>query len=59
MIADPTLRGDARKIIEHEHTSAEHAVLDVLEKLVSGWNSSPARTYRLGPPMSATSSRGS
>jgi phosphoenolpyruvate-protein phosphotransferase (PTS system enzyme I) len=34
MIADPTLRCDARKIIEYEHTSAEHAVLDVLEKLV-------------------------
>ena len=41
MIADPTLRADARKIIEHEHASAEHAVLDVLEKLVSGWNGSP------------------
>ena len=34
MIADPTLRADARKIIEQEHTSAEHAVLDVLDKLV-------------------------
>jgi signal transduction protein with GAF and PtsI domain len=34
MIADPTLRADARKIIEQEHASAEHAVLDVLEKLV-------------------------
>ena len=34
MIADPTLRGEAREMIEHELTSAEHAVLDVLEKLV-------------------------
>ena len=34
MITDPTLRDDARKIIETEHASAEHAVLDVLEKLV-------------------------
>ncbi len=34
MIADPTLRADARKIIEEEHASAEHAVVDVLEKLV-------------------------
>ena len=34
MIADPTLRGDARRKIEYELTSAEHAVLDVLEKLV-------------------------
>jgi phosphotransferase system enzyme I (PtsI) len=33
MIADPTLRDDARKIIELELVSAEHAVLDVLEKL--------------------------
>jgi phosphoenolpyruvate-protein phosphotransferase (PTS system enzyme I) len=35
MIADPTLRADARKIIEEEHASAEHAVVDVLEKLVT------------------------
>jgi phosphotransferase system enzyme I (PtsI) len=35
MITDPTLRADARKIIEEEHTSAEHAVIDVLDKLVS------------------------
>ena len=35
MITDPTLRADARKIIEEEQTSAEHAVLDVLDKLVS------------------------
>ena len=35
MIADPTLRANARKIIEEEQTSAEHAVLDVLDKLVS------------------------
>ena len=35
MIADPTLRADARRIIEDEHASAEHAVVDVLEKLVS------------------------
>ncbi len=34
MIADPTLRGDARRKIEYELTSPEHAVLDVLEKLV-------------------------
>jgi phosphoenolpyruvate-protein phosphotransferase (PTS system enzyme I) len=31
MISDPTLRGDARKIIEEQHASAEHAVIDVLE----------------------------
>jgi phosphoenolpyruvate-protein phosphotransferase (PTS system enzyme I) len=31
MISDPTLRGDARKIIEEQHASAEHAVRDVLE----------------------------
>jgi phosphotransferase system enzyme I (PtsI) len=31
MITDPTLRGDARKIIEQDRASAEHAVLDVLE----------------------------
>jgi phosphotransferase system enzyme I (PtsI) len=35
MIADPTLRVDARKIIEHGQASAEHAVVDVLEKLAS------------------------
>jgi phosphotransferase system enzyme I (PtsI) len=35
MITDPTLRADARRIIEEEHTSAEHAVIDVLDKLVS------------------------
>jgi phosphoenolpyruvate-protein phosphotransferase (PTS system enzyme I) len=35
MIADPTLRADARKIIEEQQASAEHAVVDVLEKLVS------------------------
>ena len=33
MIADPTLRADARKIIEEQQASAEHAVVDVLEKL--------------------------
>ena len=31
MIADPTLRADARKLIENEQISAEHAVLEVLE----------------------------
>ena len=31
MITDVTLRDDARKIIEHELASAEHAVLEVLE----------------------------
>ena len=41
-------------------TSAEHAVLDVLEELCRrGWNGSPARTWRPAPPMSATSRRGS
>jgi phosphoenolpyruvate-protein phosphotransferase (PTS system enzyme I) len=35
MIADPTLRAEARRIIAEEQTSAEHAVLDVLDKLVS------------------------
>ena len=35
MIADPTLRADARKIITEEYACAEHAILDVLEKLVS------------------------
>jgi phosphoenolpyruvate-protein phosphotransferase (PTS system enzyme I) len=35
MIADPTLRAQAYQIIEQQHTSAEHAVLEVLEKLVS------------------------
>jgi phosphotransferase system enzyme I (PtsI) len=35
MIADPTLLEGARKIIDGEHTSAEHAVVDVLEKLVN------------------------
>jgi len=31
MIDDPTLRADARKIIERDNVGAEHAVLDVLE----------------------------
>jgi phosphotransferase system enzyme I (PtsI) len=31
MISDPTLRDDARALIEHELVSAEHAVLAVLE----------------------------
>lgn len=35
MIADPTLRAGARKIIEHEQASAEHAVVDVLAKLIA------------------------
>lgn len=35
MISDPTLRASARNIIEQDHTSAEHAVRDVLDKLVS------------------------
>jgi phosphotransferase system enzyme I (PtsI) len=32
MIADPSLRRDARSMIEHEGLAAEHAVRDVLEK---------------------------
>jgi phosphoenolpyruvate-protein phosphotransferase (PTS system enzyme I) len=31
MITDPSLRRDARKLIEQDHIGAEHAVLDVLE----------------------------
>jgi phosphotransferase system enzyme I (PtsI) len=31
MIADPTLRREARQLIEREHIPAEHAVLEVLE----------------------------
>jgi phosphoenolpyruvate-protein phosphotransferase (PTS system enzyme I) len=31
MITDPSLRRDARKLIEQDHVCAEHAVLDVLE----------------------------
>src|SRR5438067_1026110 len=31
MIADPTLRRDARQRIEREHLTAEHAVSEVLE----------------------------
>jgi phosphotransferase system enzyme I (PtsI) len=31
MIADPTLRGDARRWVERDHVAAEHAVCEVLD----------------------------
>ena len=60
MIADPTLRADARKIIEERARLRRARRSSMCSRSSSpGWNSSPARTCRLAPPMSATSRRGS
>ena len=60
MIADPTLRADARKIIEARAClRGARRSRCAREARRPGWNGSPARTCRLGPPMSATSRPGS